>query len=113
MVISGVLKIGQVIYRIARFQEKAIGHAYRFYPKPIRQGVVHGSTIGTIAGGVIEFFKGEEESGNIDGIQTGIQKRHDNRQRQTRGTFQRFVGNRGKRKKYNNRCRPKYSRYSR
>ncbi len=108
--IPAIIRLGQIAYRVYRFQDRAIGKAYRGFPRGVRQGVVHGSTLGTLSGGIIESLK-DEAGGNIVGIPETVGQRQYNRLGKARSSL--FKSARRRRGRYRN-CysdRKKYSRY--
>ncbi len=90
--IGTAIRIGQIVYKIYRFQDRVIGKALRGYPRGIRYGVQHGAGIGAIAGSAIEYYKPEEPEGNIIGVPEKAQfKRPNNRQYKTRSAVRKSV----------------------
>ncbi len=93
-IIPTAIRIGQLVYRVYRFQDRAIGKAYRGFPRGVARGVQHGAGLGAIAGSAIEFYKDEEAGGNIIGIPERFRQRQYNRQYKTRSKVHRFVSKR-------------------
>ncbi len=100
--ISTAIRIGQLVYRIYRFQDRAIGRAYRGFPRQVRVGVQSGAGLGLVSGGAVEYFKQEEQGGNIIGLPEKIKQGKYNRQPKARNqVFQSARGGRrSKRGKY-------------
>ncbi len=84
--ITTAIRIGQIVYRVARFQEKVIGKAWSRFPSRVRKGVIHGSIAGHIIGQVLEYYFKEEDGGNLIGLpEKTFQQRPNNRQYKARG----------------------------
>ncbi len=97
--ISTAVKVGQILYRIVIAQNRVIGKAYSRYPRQVRTGVQHGAGLGSIAGSVVEYYREEEQGGNIVGLPEKVQQRKHNRFGQTRNQVFNSTGNRWKHKK--------------
>ncbi len=110
-IITTAIRIGQIAYRIATIQNKAIRDSWRYYPSQIREGVVYGAGFGAFVGSVIEYFSNEEQGGNIVGIQAPVRKGGNNRQYKTRNKIFKTFRSRRCAPRNSNRSRQKYSGY--
>ncbi len=106
--IPSIVRLGQVVYKVYRFQDRAIGKAYRGFPRGVGKGVQHGAGLGTIVGSAIEFYKDEEQGGNMIGVPQRIQQRQYNKFQKGRGKVFGSFGRRRLRKNYCYRPRKKY-----
>ncbi len=101
MVIGPAIRIGQIVYKIFTYQNKTIKNVYKDTPNWMSKGVEHGAGIGTLTGGIIEYFKSEEQDGNLIGLPQAGKQGRNNRFRKTRSSL--FKSSRG-------RCNPKTGR---
>ncbi len=104
-VATTAIRIGRVAYRIYREQYRAIGKAYRGYPRYVRKGVQHGAGLGAALGGAIEYAKQEEEGGNMIGLPERQSQRPNYRQQKTRNKIFKSSSKRGFCQKCADRCR--------
>ncbi len=103
-IVTNAIRIGSILYKVYRFQDRTISKAYRGFPRGVGRGVSHGAGLGTIAGSAIEYYKQEEDGGNLIGVPERKTGKGRYRQRQTRSKI--FKSARGRR------CAP-YGRYRR